>query len=313
MGNEANILNSIGNTPLIELCHVVPQGCSRILVKLESHNPTGSMKDRMARAVVAGAVSRGTLVPNGTVVEYTGGSSGTSLAFVCAAMGYHLSIVTSDAFSREKRDHMRALGANVLELPSEGGRTTKELIQRMIAKAKELSTAPNSFFADQFNNPDAASGYMSMAEEIWEQSGRKVDVFVQSVGTAQCITGVASALRERNNGIHIVAVEPRESPVLSGGQPGAHKIEGVGPGFIPPIWNDRSSDEIIQISTSEAKEMARRLAREEALFAGTSTGANISAAIQVAARLGTGHTVATVACDSGLKYFSTDLYTFAQG
>lgn len=312
MHHEANILNSIGNTPLIELGHVVPDGCARILVKLENHNPTGSMKDRMARAIVAGAVARGALAPNGTVVEYTGGSTGTSLAFVCAAMGYHLAIVTSDAFSREKRDHMRAFGANVLELPSEGGRTTKELIQRMIAKAKELSAAPNSFFADQFNNPDAASGYRSMAEEIWEQSGRQVDAFVQSVGTAQCLTGVASALRARNHGIHIVAVEPSESPVLSGGEPGAHKIEGVGPGFIPPIWNARLSDEIIQISTSTAKDMARRLAREEALFAGTSTGANIAAAIQVAARLGSGHTVATVACDSGLKYLSTDLYTFAK-
>ena len=311
MGNEIGILNSIGNTPLIELNHVVPNGYARILVKLESHNPTGSMKDRMARAVVAGAISRGALGPNGTIIEYTGGSTGTSLAFVCAAMGYHLSIVTSDAFSREKRDHMRALGANVLELPSEGGRTTKELIQRMIAKAKELSSSPNSFFADQFNNPDAASGYVSLAEEIWRQSGRKVDAFVQSVGTAQCITGVAGALRERNNRIHIVAVEPSESPVLAGGEPGAHKIEGVGPGFIPPIWYDSLADEIIQVSTNEAKDMARRLAREEALFAGTSTGANIIAALQVAARLGTDHTVATVACDSGLKYLSTDLYTFA--
>ena len=310
MGNETGILNSIGNTPLIELYRVVPNGYARILVKLESHNPTGSMKDRMARAVVAGAVSRGALVPNGTVIEYTGGSTGTSLAFVCAAMGYRLSIVTSDAFSREKRDHMRALGANVLELPSEGGRTTKELIQRMIAEAKELSSSPNSFFADQFNNPDAASGYVSLAEEIWHQSGRKVDAFVQSVGTAQCITGVAGALRERNSRIHIVAVEPSESPVLAGGEPGAHKIEGIGPGFIPPIWNDSLADEIIQVSTSEAKDMTRRLAREEALFAGTSTGANIIAALQVAARLGTDHTVATVACDSGLKYLSTDLYTF---
>ncbi len=262
MGNETGILNSIGNTPLIELYRVVPNGYARILVKLESHNPTGSMKDRMARAVVAGAVSRGALVPNGTVIEYTGGSTGTSLAFVCAAMGYRLSIVTSDAFSREKRDHMRALGANVLELPSEGGRTTKELIQRMIAEAKELSSSPNSFFADQFNNPDAASGYVSLAEEIWHQSGRKVDAFVQSVGTAQCITGVAGALRERNSRIHIVAVEPSESPVLAGGEPGAHKIEGVGPGFIPPIWNDSLADEIIQVSTSEAKDMTRRLARK---------------------------------------------------
>ncbi len=310
MGAEANILKSIGNTPIIELCQVVPAGCARILVKLESQNPTGSMKDRMARAVIEGAVSRGKLAPGGTVIEYTGGSTGTSLAFVCAAMGYHLSIVTSDAFSREKRDHMRALGADVLELRSEEGRITKELIQRMIAKAKELSAAPNSFFADQFNNADAASGYASMAEEIWDQSGQKVDAFVQSVGSAQCITGVTKALRKLNSAVHIIAVEPSESPVLAGGAPGPHKIEGVGPGFIPPIWNDRLADEIIQISTGEAKDMARRLAKEEALFAGTSTGANVLAAIQIATRLGSGHTIATIACDSGLKYLSTDLYTF---
>jgi cysteine synthase A len=312
LDSKIHILNSIGNTPLIELCQVVPDGCARILVKLENHNPTGSMKDRMARAVVAGAVTRGVLKPNGTVIEYTGGSTGTSLAFVCAAMGYHLSIVTSDAFSREKRDHMRALGANVLELPSEGGHTTKELIQRMIAKAKEMSSSHNSFFVDQFNNTDAASGYVAMAEEIWDQSGQKVDAFVQSVGTAQCITGVAGALRKLNSAVHIIAVEPSESPVLSGGTPGPHKIEGVGPGFIPPIWTDSLADEIVQISTSEAKDMARRLAKEEALFTGTSTGANVLAAIKVATRLGSGHTVAAVACDSGLKYLSTDLYTFAK-
>ena len=306
---EASILNSIGNTPIVRLRHVVPSGCANVLVKLESQNPTGSMKDRMARAVLEGAISRGKLVPGVTVVEYTGGSTGTSLAFVCAAMGYRLSIVTSDAFSIEKRDHMRALGADVLELESEGGRTTKELIQRMIAKAKELSAAPDSFFADQFNNPDAASGYASMAEEIWEQSGGSVDAFVQSVGTAQCITGVAGALREMSDAVRIVAVEPSESPVLSGGAPGPHKIEGVGPGFIPPIWSDELADEVLQVSTDEAKDMARRLAKEEALFAGTSTGANVSAAIQVASRLGPGHTVVTIACDSGLKYLSTDLYT----
>jgi len=308
MDNETNILNSIGKTPLIELSHVVPDGCARILVKLESHNPTGSMKDRMACAVVLGAIRRGALMPSGTVIEYTGGSTGTSLAFVCAAMGYHLSIVTSDAFSREKRDHMRALGANVLELPSQGGRTTRALIQQMMAKAEALSASPNCFFADQFNNPDAASGYVPMAEEIWEQSGRKIDAFVQSVGTAQCITGVAGGLRKLNNAVYIIAVEPRESPVLAGGSPGPHKIEGVGPGFIPPIWTDRLADEIIQVSTTQAQDMVRRLAREEALFSGTSTGANILAAIQVAARLGPGHTVATVSCDSGLKYLSTDLY-----
>jgi cysteine synthase len=266
---ERSIINSIGNTPLIELHHVVPNECARILVKLENHNPTGSMKDRMARAVIAGAIARGALLPDGTVVEYTGGSTGTSLAFVCAALGYRLSIVTSDAFSKEKRDHMRALGANVFELPSEGGHTTKELILKMIAKARELSTSPNSFFADQFNNPDAASGYVSLAEDVWNQSDRQVDAFVQSVGTAQCITGVAGALRNLNNGVQIIAVEPSESPVLVGGTPGAHKIEGVGPGFLPPIWKASLANQIIYVSTEEAMDMTRLLARQEALFAGT--------------------------------------------
>lgn len=283
-----------------------------MLVKLESHNPTGSMKDRMALAVVSGAASSGRLAPGGTVVEYTGGSTGTSLALVCGAMGYSITLVTSDAFSREKRDHMRALGATVIELPSEGGRTTKELIQRMIPKAAEMSAAPNAFYADQFNNPDAATGYAPLAGELWEQSGQRLDAFVQSVGTAQCITGVARVLRNLNPGIQIIAVEPSESPVLSGGAPGAHKIEGVGPGFVPPIWKPDLADDILGVSTSEAKEMARRMAREEALFAGTSSGANAVAAIRVAQRLGPGKTVGTLVCDSGLKYFSTDLFSAAK-
>jgi cysteine synthase A len=302
------ILESIGHTPVVELRRVVPAGCARVLVKLESHNPTGSMKDRMALAVVRGAIASGRLVPGGTLVEYTGGSTGTSLAFVCAAMGYAITVVTSDAFSREKRDHMRALGANVIELPSDGGRTTKELIQRMMAKAAELSAAPGCFYADQFHNPDAAGGYTPLADELWEQAGGRVDAFVQSVGTAQCITGVARALRERDAKVRIVAVEPSESPVLSGGAPGAHKIEGVGPGFVAPVWRADTSDEIIPVSTADAKAMARRLAAEEAIFAGTSAGANVVAALQVARRLGAARTVATLACDSGLKYLSTDLY-----
>lgn len=308
MYGKDHVLNSIGNTPLLELRRVVPLGCARIILKLESQNPTGSMKDRMAHAVVAGAVSRGELEPGSTVVEYTGGSTGTSLAFVCAAMGFGLSIVTSDAFSLEKRDHMRAMGADVLEIPSDGGGTTKALIQEMMARAENLSSSPGAFFADQFNNPDAASGYVPMAEEIWRQSEQKVDAFVQSVGTAQCITGVSRALRALNGDVHITAVEPSESPVLGGGAPGAHKIEGVGPGFVPPLWTKDLADEIVRVSTRDAKNMTRRLAREEAVFAGTSTGANVIAAIRIATRLGPGHTVATLACDSGLKYLSTDLF-----
>ena len=304
-----SILDSIGGTPLVELRRVVSGGGARVLVKLESRNPTGSMKDRMALAVVRGAGARGRLAPGGTVVEYTGGSTGTSLAFVCAAMGHAITLVTSDAFSREKRDHMRALGATVVELPSEGGRTTRELIQRMIATAAELSAASDAFYADQFNNPDAAAGYAPLADEMWEQSRGRLDAFVQSVGTAQCLTGVAAVLRRHNPGIRVTAVEPAESAVLSGGEPGPHNIEGVGPGFVPPMWRPGLADEVSQVSTSEAKDMARRLAREEALFAGTSTGANVVAALRVAQDLGPGHSVGTLACDSGLKYLSTDLYS----
>ena len=302
------VLDAIGRTQLVPLRHVVPEGSARILVKLECGNPTGSMKDRMALAVVDGAAASGRLGPSGTVVEYTGGSTGTSLAFVCAARGIAATLVTSDAFSREKRDHMRALGATVVEIPSEGGGTTRELIRSMMARAAEISAQPGCFYADQFNNPDAAAGYAPLAEELWEQTGGRLDAFVQSVGTAQCLTGVAGALRGRDAGIRIVAVEPAESPVLSGGAPGAHRIEGVGPGFVPPIWRDDLADEILQVSTADAKAMTRRLAREEALFGGTSSGANVLAALRVAERLGPDRTVATLLCDSGLKYLSTDLY-----
>lgn len=309
MAERTNVLDSIGKTPLAELKRVVPQDFARVFVKVEGQNPTGSMKDRMAISVVDRAAESGRLSPSGSVVEYTGGSTGTSLAFVCAARGYPITIVTSDAFSQEKRDHMRALGATVIEIESDRGRTTKELIQTMIARAAELSSSPDVFFADQFNNPDAAAGYVPLADEIWIQTRGKVDAFVQSAGTAQCILGVAGILRQQNPDIEIVAVEPAESPVLSGGAPGSHKIEGVGPGFVPPLWTDEIADEILLVSTDEAKAMARRLAREEALFAGTSAGGNVVAALRVAERLGPGKTVVTLLCDSGLKYLSTDLYS----
>lgn len=309
MKDTNNIVESVGGTPLVELRRIVPSECARVFVKLESHNPTGSMKDRMAVSVIDGATASGRLTESGMVVEYTGGSTGTSLAFVCAARGFSITLVSSDAFSREKRDHMRALGAIVIEIPSEGGGTTRELIQSMIAKAKELSALPDRFYADQFNNPDAAAGYAPLAEELWDQTGGRLDAFVQSVGTAQCITGVAHVLRTRHAGIRIVAVEPSESAVLSGGAPGAHKIEGVGPGFIPPMWRKDLADDVLQVSTFEAKEMTRRLAKEEALFAGTSSGANVVAALRIAEHLGPDRSVATLLCDSGLKYLSTDLYS----
>ncbi|UCF67424.1 MAG: cysteine synthase family protein [Acidobacteriota bacterium] len=291
---DLGIIGAIGGTRLVELGRLVAPGHARVLAKLESHNPTGSLKDRMALSVVDRAVATGRLAPGGTLVEYTGGSTGTSLAFVCAARGIDITLVSSDAFSQEKRDHMRALGAKVIEIPSDGGRITKELIQSMIARAAELCEAPGTFYADQFNNVDAMAGYGPLAEEIWQQSDGRVDAFVHSVGTAQSISGVASVLRDFKPDVRIVAVEPAESPVLSGGSPGAHQIEGIGAGFIPPLWRDSTADEVVSVSTAEARAMSRRLAREEALFVGTSSGANVVAALREAETLGSGRTVVTI-------------------
>ncbi|HEX6748626.1 MAG TPA: cysteine synthase family protein [Longimicrobium sp.] len=303
-----DILSAIGNTSLVRLRNVVPAGCAEVYVKVEWENPTGSMKDRMAQAVIERAEADGRLRPGGTVVEYTGGSTGTSLALVCAAKGYCIHIVTSDAFSQEKRDHMAALGAELTLVPSEGGLTTKKLILDMIETARRLAAEPNTFWTDQLNNHDSIAGYFPLGEEIWTQTGGRIDAFVHSVGTAASSRGVATVLKRHKPGVRIVIVEPGESAVLSGGEPGPHKIEGVGIGYTPPLWEPSLVDEIIPVGTEEAKEMTRRLAREEALFAGTSSGANVIASIRVAERLGPGKTVVTLMCDSGLKYLSTDVY-----
>lgn len=303
-----DILKAIGSTSLVQLHKVVPSGCADIFVKLEWENPTGSVKDRMAQAVVSRAENDGRLTPGDTVVEYTGGSTGTSLALVCAIKGYRLRIVTSDAFSREKLDHMAALGAELTLVPSEGGRTTKKLIVDMIEVARELSREPHTYWTDQLNNHDSIEGYAPLGEEIWSQTKGEIDAFVHCVGTAASSRGVATVLKRRKPSTRIVAVEPAESSVLLGGQAGPHKIEGVGIGFTPPLWEPTLVDEILAVGTEDAKEMARRLAREEALFAGTSSGANVVAAIQVAERLGPGAKVVTLMADSGLKYLSTDVY-----
>jgi cysteine synthase len=303
-----DILDAIGSTSLVRLGSVVPPGCADVYVKLEWENPTGSMKDRMALAVIRRAAADGRLRPGGTVVEYTGGSTGTSLALVCAALGYRIHIVTSDAFSQEKRDHMAALGAELTLVPSEGGLTTKKLILDMIETARALSAGPGTFWTDQLNNHDSIAGYFPLGDEIWKQSGGEVDAFVHAVGTAASSRGVATALKRYRPGVHVAVVEPAESPVLLGGQPGPHKIEGVGIGYTPPLWEPGLVDEIIPVPTEDAKEMTRRLAREEALFAGTSSGANVIAAIRIAERLGPGKKVVTLMCDSGLKYLSTDVY-----
>jgi cysteine synthase A len=223
-----NVLDAIGNTALVELRRVVPPGCARIFVKVEGQNPTGSMKDRMAQAMIAGAESDGRLKPGDTIVEYTGGSTGASLALVCAAKGYRLRIVTSDAFSEEKLAQMAAFGAELTLIPSDGGLIDKRLILAMIAAAKEISREPRTYWTDQLNNADSINGYHAMGEEIRSQTNGSVDAFVHSIGTSASLRGVATVLRRHDENVKIIAVEPGESPVLSGGQPGAHKIEGIG-------------------------------------------------------------------------------------
>ena len=305
---DKNILNAIGNTSLVRLNSVVPQGCAEIYVKLEWENPTGSMKDRSAQAMLTRAEEDGRLKPGYKVIEYTGGSTGTSLAFVCSAKGYKIHIVTSDAFSKEKLDHMAALGAQLTIVPSEGGKTTKELILKMIATAEDLAKAPETFMTNQLYNEDSIAGYFPMAEEIWEQLEGNVDAFVQSAGTAASTRGVATVLKNKNSNIKIVVVEPGESAVLAGGDPTPHDIEGVGIGYQPPLWDPNVVDELVAVPSADAMQMARRLAREEGLLAGTSSGANVIAAIKVGLELGPDAKVATLMVDSGLKYMSTDLY-----
>lgn len=302
------LLDAIGNTSLVRLQHVVPPGSAAVYVKLEWENPTGSMKDRMAKAVIGRAVADGRLKPGDTVIEYTGGSTGASLAMVCAAMGYAIHIVTSDAFSRDKRDQMAAYGARLTLVPSEGGLTTRQLILDMVETARRLSEEPNTCWTDQLRNVDSIAGYHPLGDEILDGTGGTVGAFVQSVGTAASLRGVAEMLKRHDTAIRAIAVEPAESAVLAGGQAGPHKIEGVGIGYVPPLWDPAVVDEIIPVSTADAKAMARRLAREEGLFAGTSSGANVIAALQVARQLGPGATVVTLMVDSGLKYLNTDVF-----
>jgi cysteine synthase A len=304
----AGMLDAIGNTPLIELRRIRPTRGARVMVKLESANPTGSMKDRIALAMVSRAAADGRLTPGGRVVEYTGGSTGTSLAFVCAAGGYRCTLVTSDAFSEEKRMTMAALGAEVLLVPSEHKRITEDLIRTMIATAKRLSAEPDTYWTDQLNNRDGEAGYHPLGEEIWRQTDGRVAAFVQSVGTAHSLHGTADVLRRHRPDVRIIAVEPAESPVLSAERTGGHRIEGIGIGFVPPLWRPEQVDEIVPVSSDEAMAMARRLAAEEGLFAGTSTGANVIAALHTAERLPADGLVVTLAVDAGIKYLSTELY-----
>ncbi len=303
-----SILDAVGHTPLVELRRLRPTGAARVLVKLEYANPTGSMKDRMALSAIGAAERDGRLRPGGTVVEYTGGTTGVSLAFICAAKGYQSRMVFSDAFSQDKGLMMEALGSQITLVPSHGKGITEGLVKRMIETARGMSREPGHWWCDQLNNADALEGYVPMGEEIWEQAAGRVSAFVQVVGTAHSIHGVTRALWKHDPKVHVVAVEPEESAVLAGRPSGSHNIDGIGIGLIPPLWERDQVNELMTVSTAEAKAMARRLAGEEGIFAGTSSGANVVAALRVAQRLGPAATVATLVVDSGLRYLSTDVF-----
>jgi cysteine synthase A len=301
-------LRTIGNTPIVQLRKVVQKNSADVLIKLEYFNPTGSYKDRMALAMIEEAEGRGDLRPGMTVVEYTGGSTGSSLAFVCAVKGYTFKVVSSDAFAKEKLDTMRAFGADLELIPSQDGKITSDLIPRMIERAKNIAQVDHTYFTDQFNNKDIIQGYAHIGYELLQQVAKPIEAFCGGVGTAGMLMGVSHALREANTQTRIVALEPATSAVISTGTPGTHHIEGIGVGFVPPLLDKDYYDEVRGIDEAEAQQMARRLAREEGIFSGTSTGLNVVGALQLAQELGAGHTVFTVAVDTGLKYLAGDLY-----
>lgn len=310
MVNKAfpSVLQAIGNTPVVRLSKVVPADAADVFVKLEYYNPTGSYKDRMALAMIEQAEWRGDLRPEMTVVEYTGGSTGSSLAFVCAVKGYRFAVVSSDAFAQEKLDTMRAFGAELTIIPSEGKKVTPDLVPRMMQRAREMADAESGYFTNQLHNADASRGYEPIGYELHEQVDGTIHAFCASVGTAHMLMGVARVLRSRNPHSRIVALEPASTPVLTEGRSGTHHVEGIGIGFVPPLLDKSLCTEARAIDESESRRMAGRLACEEGIFAGTSSGMNVLGACMLAQELGPGHNVVTVAVDTGLKYLAGDLY-----
>jgi cysteine synthase len=312
MGHNDGIMESalraIGNTPVVRLRKVVTPSMAEVLVKLEYYNPTGSYKDRMALAMIEGAEARGELRPGMRVVEWTGGSTGSSLAMVCAVKGYRFTPISSDGFAREKLQTMRLFGGDLEIFPAPGGKLVPELYQSMKRRAEELAREPGTFYTDQFHNEDAIRAYMGIGKELVEQAGKGVTAYCGGVGTAGMIVGVSRALKEAGCKARIVALEPASSPVLTTGKGGPHRVDGIAAGFRPPHLKDGDFDEARTVEESDAREMARRLAKEEGIFAGTSSGLNVCAALQLAQELGSGNTVATVAVDTGFKYLAGDLY-----
>jgi cysteine synthase A len=302
-------MKAIGNTPLIKLEKLSEPGCADIYVKYEGANPTGSMKDRMALSMIEGAERRGDLKPGGRVIDYTGGSTGSSLAMVCATKGYKAYFVSSDAFAQEKLQTMRAFGAELEIFQSDNRKITAKLIDSMIERARELSKEPNTFWTDQFNNIDNRNAYHTMAKEIINVLGKDIDEFIMGVGTGGAFSGNAEVLKKEIPAIRCIAIEPLHVRALSGGEKtGSHKLEGIGTGFVPSICRLDLADEIIAVADEDAYETARRLARTEGVFGGTTAGANVWTAIQRARIIGSGKKIVTIIPDSGLKYLNGDLY-----
>jgi cysteine synthase A len=303
-----NILEIIGNTPIVKLQKIVSRGCGEIYLKLEAYNPTGSKKDRMALAMIEGAEKRGDLKKGMTVVEYSGGSTGAGLAFVCSLKGYRFRLITADVFGKEKISLMNSLGADLEVIKSRDGKITKELINKMINRAKEISKEPNTFFTNQLDNEDVIKGFVPLGEEILDQINGSIDAVCDTVGTAGTLMGIAKAFKNTNSNSKIIAVEPSSSPILSEGIKGSHNVEGVGLGFIPKIYDSKLVDDVITIEESIARQTARDLALKEGIFCGTSSGMNVAAAIQISQKLGPKSRVVAIACDTGLKYLSEGLF-----
>ena len=303
-----NILEIIGNTPIVKLQKIIPRGCGEIYLKLEAYNPTGSKKDRMALAMIEGAEKRGDLKKGMTVVEYSGGSTGAGLAFVCSLKGYRFRLITADVFGKEKISLMNSLGADLEVIKSRDGKITKELINKMINRAKEISKEPNTFFTNQLDNEDVIKGFVPLGEEILDQINGSIDAVCDTVGTAGTLMGIAKAFKNANSNSKIIAVEPSSSPILSEGIKGSHNVEGVGLGFIPKIYDSKLVDDVITIEESIARQTSRDLALKEGVFCGTSSGMNVAAAIQISQKLGPKSRVVAIACDTGLKYLSEGLF-----
>lgn len=303
-----NILEIIGNTPIVKLQKIVSRGCGEIYLKLEAYNPTGSKKDRMALAMIEGAEKRGDLKKGMTVVEYSGGSTGAGLAFVCSLKGYRFRLITADVFGKEKISLMNSLGADLEVIKSRDGKITKELINKMINRAKEISKEPNTFFTNQLDNEDVIKGFVPLGEEILDQINGSIDAVCDTVGTAGTLMGIAKAFKNANSNSKIIAVEPSSSPILSEGIKGSHNVEGVGLGFIPKIYDSNLVDDVITVEESIARQTSRDLALKEGIFCGTSSGMNVAAAIQISQKLGPKSRVVAISCDTGLKYLSEGLF-----